>query len=108
MHYAVEHPNHYLLIFGDTRQLEPDADIDAAGDQAMSAVTRLIERTTGEDERARISVRERATILWTALHGIAQLQITGLLQEPRTLDGDTRLDELVVLAASVFHTPPRP
>jgi len=32
------------------------------------------------------------------LHGLAQLQITGRLHEPRTIDGDTALDELLIYA----------
>jgi len=35
------------------------------------------------------------------LHGLAQLQITGHLHEPRTIDGDTGLD-----ACWRSHSPP--
>jgi hypothetical protein len=42
--------------------------------------------------------REIATILWVLLHGMAQLQITRHLQEPRTIEGAAGVEELLRLA----------
>lgn len=37
------------------------------------------------------------------LSGLAQLQITGHLHEPRTIDGNTGLDELLAYALAALH-----
>ncbi|MFD5601268.1 TetR/AcrR family transcriptional regulator [Leucobacter sp. NPDC058333] len=102
--YAIAHPKHYLLIFGDAPRVEAAPDAEAAADDAMQSIEELIAerdaitRIDSATDRDPIPVRERATVLWITLHGIAQLQITGHLHEPRTLDGNTRLAELVELA----------
>jgi hypothetical protein len=47
-------------------------------------------------------------VLWVLLHGLAQLQITGHLHEPRTIDGDTGLDDLLTLALNALRPTPFP
>jgi hypothetical protein len=100
VHYAVTHPNHYLLIFGDTPQVTPAPEAETAADEAMRSIDELVERIKANETGTTVPVWEKATVIWTILHGISQLQITGHLHEPRTLDGNTRLDELVSLAVT--------
>ncbi|KAF5291002.1 hypothetical protein FQR65_LT20535 [Abscondita terminalis] len=100
--YAVAHPNHYLLIFGDAPQIAPVPEAEAAADDAMSALAELVDRVRSQGRFTSVPAREMATVLWVSLHGIAQLQITGHLHEPRTLDGDQRLGDLVALTVRAF------
>ena len=77
--------------------VSPAPEAEAAADDAMRAIEEGVEQVRDRGQLSAVAQREMATIIWVALHGIAQLQITGHLHEPRTLDGDTRLDELVAL-----------
>lgn len=95
---ALEQPHHYQLIFGDTPIDQPDQELESAADDAMLAIRELVERAQTEGELGAAPPRELATVLWVLLHGLAQLQITKHLHEPRTIDGDTGLDELLALA----------
>ncbi len=69
----------------------------------MLALRELVERAQAEGELGASPPRELATILWVFLHGLAQLQITGHLHEPRTIDGDTELDDLLTLALGALR-----
>jgi len=69
----------------------------------MLAIRELVEHAQGEGELGAGPPRELATVLWVLLHGLAQLQITGHLHEPRTIDGDTGLHELLPLALAALH-----
>jgi len=91
--HAFEQTHHYQLIFGDTPIVQPDQELEAAADDAMRALRELVERAQAEGELGAGPPRELATILWVFLHGLAQLQITGHLYEPRTIDGNTGLPE---------------
>lgn len=96
--FALEHPHHYQLVFGDTPLTDPGPRLEAAADDAMLAVRELVEHGQRAGVLVAAPERELATILWVLLHGLAHLQITRHLHEPRTIDGDTKLDELLVLA----------
>lgn len=100
--YALKFPHHYQLIFGDTPISAPTPELEAAADSAMLALQTLVERAQAAGQLGGGAPRELATVLWVLLHGIAALQITGHLHEPRTLDGDTRLGELLDLALASF------
>jgi AcrR family transcriptional regulator len=101
--YALEQPHHYQLIFGDAPIAEPGAELESAADDGMLALRELVERAQGEGELGAGPPRELATVLWVLLHGLAQLQITGHLHEPRTIDGDTGLDDLLTLALAALR-----
>ncbi|QIK62630.1 TetR/AcrR family transcriptional regulator [Leucobacter viscericola] len=101
--YALQNPHHYQLIFGETPLSAPTPELEAAADEAMAALQHLIERAQTAGQLGGGAPRELATVLWVLLHGIAALQITGHLHEPRTLDGDTRLNELLDLALASFR-----
>ena len=96
--YAVEHPHHYQLVFGDTPIAEPDPGLEEAADDAMAAVGELVAQAQDADLLRPGPTREIATIVWVLLHGLAALQITGHLHEPRTIDGDEHLADLLDLA----------
>lgn len=106
--YALEQPHHYLLIFGDAPISQPGQELESAADDAMLALRELVEHAQGEGELGAGPPRELATILWVLLHGLAQLQITRHLHEPRTIDGDTGLDELLALALATLRPTPVP
>lgn len=105
--YALECPHHYQLIFGDTPITQPDQRLDSAADDAMSAVQELVEDAQARGELGSAPPRELATVLWVLLHGFAQLQITGHLHEPRTIDGNEHLDDLINLALVSLQPSPR-
>ena len=92
--YAVERPHHYQLVFGDTPIAEPDPGLEEAADNAMAAVAQAQDAGLLRPG----PTREIATIVWVLLHGLAALQITGHLHEPRTIDGDEHLADLLNLA----------
>jgi len=96
--YALAQPHHYQLIFGNTPVDQPDQELESAADDGMLAIRELVEHAQAGGELGAGPPRELATILWVLLHGLAQLQITGHLHEPRTIDGDTGLDDLLALA----------
>ena len=100
---AVEQPHHYLLIFGDTPITQPGQELESAADDAMLALLELVEQAQSDGELGAGPPRELATIVWVLLHGLAQLQITGHLHEPRTIDGNTRLDDLLALALAALR-----
>lgn len=96
--YAVRHPHHYQLIFGDAPIAAPSAPLEAAADDGMLALRQLVQRAQAEGELGDGPPRELATVLWVFLHGLAQLRITGHLHEPRTIDGTTGLETLLAFA----------
>ena len=96
--YAVEHPHHYQLVFGDTPIAEPDPRLEEAADDAMAAVGELVVQAQDSGLLRPGPTREIATVVWVLLHGLAALQITGHLHEPRTIDGDEHLADLLDLA----------
>lgn len=96
--HALEQPHHYQLIFGDAPIAQPGPELEAAADEGMMALRELVEAAQSSGELGSGPPRELATVLWVLLHGLAQLQITGHLHEPRTIDGDRGLDELLDLA----------
>jgi len=106
--YAREQPHHYQLIFGDTPIDQPDQELESAADDGMLAIRELVEHAQTERELGTGPPRELATVLWVLLHGLAQLQITGHLHEPRTIDGDTGLEELLALALISLRPAQRP
>ena len=96
--YAVEYPHHYQLVFGDAPIAEPDPGLEEAADDAMAAVGELVAQAQGAGQLRPGPTREIATVIWVLLHGLAALQITGHLHEPRTIDGNEHLADLLDLA----------
>jgi AcrR family transcriptional regulator len=103
LRYALEWPHHYQLIFGDTPMPQPPPEIESAADDGMLALRELVEDAQVRDELVAGPPRELATIVWALLHGLAHLQITGHLHEPRTIDGDTRLEDLLAVALTALR-----
>ena len=100
--YAVAHPHHYLLIFGDAPQAKPSHEIEMAADDGMQALGELVKHAQENGELGGGPPREVATVLWALLHGLAQLQITGHLHEPRTIEGDAGLHKLLSVALAAL------
>jgi AcrR family transcriptional regulator len=103
LNHAIEQPHHYQLIFGDTPIAQPGPELESAADDAMLALRELVEHAQADGELGAGPPRELATVLWVLLHGLAQLQITGHLHEPRTIDGDTGIDGLLALAIETLR-----
>lgn len=103
VNFALQNPHHYQLVFGDVPLAAPTQQLEAAADTAMASIRELIEHAQASGQLGEGPPRELATVLWALLHGIAALQITGHLHEPRTIDGNTRLDELLDLALASFR-----
>jgi AcrR family transcriptional regulator len=95
--WAMLHPQHYALVFGTAPVADPSIAMEAAADDGLLALQRLVEA----DQRAGCFIpgpaREITTVLWTFLHGLAHLSIGGHLHEPRTVDGTTNVVELIDL-----------
>lgn len=108
LNHALELPHHYQLIFGDTPIAQPGPELESAADDAMLSLQELVERAQADGELGAGPPREVATIVWVLLHGLAQLQITGHLHEPRTLDGNTGIDDLLALALTALRPTPPP
>ena len=66
--------------------------------RAMAAVGELVAQAQGAGLLRPGPTREIATVIWVLLHGLAALQITGHLHEPRTIDGNEHLADLLDLA----------
>ena len=96
--HAFDQPHHYLLIFGDTPVEHPDPEVAAAADDAMGSIYEMVQAAQGRGDLAQGSTRDVATIVWVMLHGMAQLQITRHLQEPRTVEGRDGVEKLLRLA----------
>ena len=94
--YAVAHPHHYQLIFGDQPISKPSPELEAAADAGIGALRAMVEQAQQDGELAAGPVRELATILWVLLHGLAHMRITGHLNEPRTVDGTDAGTELLL------------
>lgn len=101
--WALEHPQHYLLVFGPAPMTDPPPAIEAAADDGLRALQELVEAGQHRGQLADAPPRELATAVWTFLHGLVHLQIGGHLHEPRTLDGDTRLTELIDLTLTSWR-----
>ena len=100
--HALERPHHYQLIFGDAPLAQPSAGLEAAADDAMHAIEEIVGSAQHSGDLRPETTRELATVLWVMLHGLAALQITGHLHEPRTVDGDAHLYDLLDLALDQF------
>lgn len=103
VNFALQNPHHYQLVFGHIPVTSSTPHLEAAADSAMASLQELIEHAQSTGQLGGGPPRELATVLWVLLHGIAALQITGHLHEPRTLDGSTRLEELLDLALTSFR-----
>ena len=101
--WALAHPQHYLLVFGPAPMADPPPAIEAAADDGLRALQELVEAGQHDGQLADAPPRELATAVWTFLHGLVHLQIGGHLHEPRTLDGHTRLTELIDLTLTSWR-----
>lgn len=101
--WALSHPQHYQLVFGQAPMADPPAAIESAADDGLRALQELVEIGQRDGTVAIGPPRETATAIWAFLHGLVHLQIGGHFHEPRTLDGETRLDELIDLTLAAWR-----
>lgn len=106
LRYALAHPHHYQLVFGDTPIAQPPPEIEAAADAGMLALRDLVLHAQTQGQLKTGPPRELATILWALLHGMVHLQMAGHLHEPRTIDGAEHLEDLLAAALAALRPPP--
>ena len=101
--HVIEQPQHYQLVFGGSPLTASTPELESAADDGMAALRELVQQAQADGELGPGAPRELATVLWVFLHGLAQLQISGHLHEPRTVDGDVRLDDLLSLGLAALR-----
>ncbi|MCC9625796.1 TetR/AcrR family transcriptional regulator [Thalassospira sp. MA62] len=104
--FAVEHPQHFRLIFGRERPpLDKYPELRDAADNAFEVLQRAV---TSVDRKAEMTLNEaasaynRALAAWSRAHGIAMLVIDGMIVPP----ADQPLDDFVLgLLAEDLNAP---
>jgi AcrR family transcriptional regulator len=88
--FAVEHPQHFRLIFGRERPpLDQYPELRDAADNAFDVLQRAV---TSVDRKAEMTLNEaavaynRALAAWSRAHGIAMLVIDGMITPPADQD----------------------
>ena len=104
LRHAFENPHHYQLLFNDAPVENPDPIVAAAADDAMASIQEMTESAQARGELPSGPPREMATVVWVLLHGMAQLQITQHLQEPRTVEGLGGVEDLLRLALASLRS----
>ncbi len=96
VHFAVDFPQHFRLIFGRERPpLDQYPELREAADNAFDVLQRAV---TSVDRRADMTLNEAATAYnralaaWSRAHGIAMLVIDGMIVPP----ADQELDDFVL------------
>ncbi len=83
VHFAVEHPSHYRVMFGGfVRGEAPDTDLAREGAAAFQALVDAIVALQTARKRPAGDPLELAQYIWATVHGIAMLAIDGLLRQP--------------------------
>lgn len=107
--FAVEHPQHFRLIFGRERPpLDQYPELREAADNAFDVLQRAV---TSVDRKADMTLTEAATAYnralaaWSRAHGIAMLVIDGMIVPPTDQDMD---DFVLGLLAEDLGTTSRP
>lgn len=75
--WARAHPARFHLTFGPWSG--PHEELGAAADAAVGAVRDLTRRAQDEGAVAGLDPIEAASLLWSAAHGVAQLELSGHL-----------------------------
>jgi hypothetical protein len=83
---------------------EPNREFEAAADDGLQALTELVENAQQEGDMAGDPARELATVLWALLHGLAQLDLTWHLSEPRTVAGRAGIERLIALTLDALRS----
>ena len=78
--FALEHPNHYRLMFMTRHQNEPGDDLPGKGDPDVDGYTLLKQTVAQAIAKGRLrpdfrNVELATQTLWAAVHGMASLQI---------------------------------
>lgn len=98
VHFAIEHPNLYQLMF--TEPLPPDDDAlhqamrSGGFDMLLQRVRQRLEGQSVSEAALRRRAMRQAGRYWIALHGLATLALSGRLKVLET-DLDTLIDDLL-------------
>lgn len=87
VHFAVEHPAHYRLMYGRDALARHDHDVlQSAADQAYEELVTLIHDGQSNGHLASGDARQLAYVAWAQVHGLALLLVDGQMEEPADLD----------------------
>ena len=83
VHFAVEHPSHYRVMFGGfVKGKEPDTELAVEGAAAFQTLVDAIVALQKQGSVRTGDPHELAQYIWATVHGIAMLTIDGLLRQP--------------------------
>ena len=99
---AFAHPHHYQLLFGDEPINEPSPALEAAADSCVSYLASLVAGIRGGTSATLEDLRSSTALIWSSLHGVVVLTLTGHLREPRMIDGEKDARTLVESLVSHF------
>ncbi len=95
---ALERPAHYRLVFGDFQINNPSQALEDAATECANYFYEIVEESQRDGTLIDEDVRDIMALLWTSLHGIIDLTLSGHLREPRTVDGAESMPRLIALA----------
>lgn len=103
LRFARDHPGLYGLIFGAAHfGTSEDPDLRAAASDAFASLVEAVARQLPEDRREEAA--GRAVVIWSAIHGVADLTGKGLLPSgdgPDRNEASPALEGLVQVMARV-------
>ena len=83
VHFAVEHPSHYRVMFGGhVRDASPDSDLAKEGAGAFQVLVDALVAQQKEGLVRNDNPLALAQYIWANVHGIAMLAIDGQLKQP--------------------------
>jgi AcrR family transcriptional regulator len=92
--FALAHPSHYRVMFGDFRELsEKDPELHAVAALSFDVLVHALTTLQASGAVRQDEVQLQAQYVWAIVHGVAMLAIDGQLMQP---DGDP-LDALLDL-----------
>jgi AcrR family transcriptional regulator len=108
VHFALGSPGVFALMFHPDRLDRADADYRDAGQAAFGQLLELVAAAQTAGFRPDIATIDLASIVWAAVHGLAQLRIQGAMQGAGGAELEPALDVLSDLLFGVRpHTPRR-
>lgn len=102
---ALNHPEQYKLVFGSRQFQVPSQSMNQAADTAVSNFYNYVAKAQEEEGLMAGDVRIITAIVWSSLHGMVSLAVTGHLREPRMVDGASRMPELIATMLQGMRPP---
>lgn len=91
VHFAVDNPSHYRVMFGSS--VDPQAEEPELAAEAHGAFQALVDAVTALQRERRFKKDDpvlAATYIWALVHGVAMLAIDGKLPQPGGVEELTR------------------